>query len=254
MSIIAGADAGTRRALLAPLLRDSSRLVRGDAARALAGEAEAGLSEADRSAFAKALAEYVDGQLFNAERPESHANLGNLYVDQGRLEDARAAFRTAIELDPRFAGASIAWADLERTAGNESVAEDILRKSLAENPSSGAVAHALALSMIRQKRTSEAMTYLGQAAGLAPDEARFSYVLAVAQHDTGMTAEAMATLKNAIARHPYDRDLLMAMISYELEAGSNASALERAELLYQLEPNSPQIAQLLTSLRSRNRP
>lgn len=254
MTIIAGADAGTRRALLAPLLRDSSRLVRGDAARALAGEAEAGLSEADRSAFAKALAEYVDGQLFNAERPESHANLGNLYVDQGRLEDARAAFRTAIELDPRFAGASIAWADLERTAGNESVAEDILRKSLAENPSSGAVAHALALSMIRQKRTSEAMTYLSQAAGLAPDEARFSYVLAVAQHDTGMTAEAMATLKNAIARHPYDRDLLMAMISYELEAGSNASALERAELLYQLEPNSPQIAQLLTSLRSRNRP
>lgn len=253
ISIIAGADAGTRRALLTPLLRNKSRLVRMDAARALAGEPEAGLGEADRDAFAKALAEYVDGQLFNAERPESHANLGNLYSEQGKLDEARAAFRAALELDKSFVGASIAWADLERIAGNETAAEEILRKSYADNPASGALAHALALSLIRQKKPGEAMDYLMRAASLAPEQARFAYVLAVAQHDTGKISESMATLGDAIARHPYDRDLLMAMITYEVEAGALGSALERAELLNKLEPNSPQIAQLLASLRVRAR-
>ena len=62
----------------------------------------------------------------------------------------------------------------------------------------------------------------------------------------------LATLKDALARHPYDRDLLLAMITYEVEAGLITSGLERAELLAQLEPTNPQVAQLLASLRIRN--
>lgn len=253
IAIIAGADVETRRTHLAPLLRDRSRLVRMDAARALAGEPEAALSGDDRTAFAKALAEYIDGQLFNAERPEAHANLGNLYREQGKLTDAKVAFRKAIELDQSFVAAGVALADLERTAGDEAAAEKVLRQSYADNPRSGAISHALGLSLVRQKRTSEAMNYLAQAVSLDPENARFSYVLAVAQHDTGKKAEAVATLRDALARTPYDRDLLMTMITYEVEAGMLESALERAELLAQLEPNDPQVGQILASLRMRSR-
>jgi Flp pilus assembly protein TadD len=128
-----------------------------------------------------------------------------------------------------------------------------LRKGFADNPRSGAIAHALGLSLIRQKRTSEAMNYLAQAASLTPEDTRFSYVYAVALHDTGKKAEAAATLKEALARHPYDRDLLLAMITYDIEAGLVTAGLERAELLAQLEPTNPQVAQLLASLRTRSR-
>lgn len=253
IAVIAGADPATRRAYLPTMLRDSSQLVRMSAARALVGEPEVGMSVDDRAAFSKALAEYVDGQLFNAERPESHANLGNLYRDQGKLNEARAAFLKALDLDRSFVGASVGLADIERLAGDERAAENVLRNGLAANLESGAIAHALGLSLIRQKRTSEAMTYLAQAARLSPEDARFSYVLAVALHDTGKNAEATATLKDALARHPYDRDLLLAMISFEVEAGHVTSALERAELLAQLEPTDPQVAQLLASLRNQQR-
>ena len=75
----------------------------------------------------------------------------------------------------------------------------------------------------------------------------------MALHDTGKVAEAISLLKNALARQPYDRDVLMALVSYEIETGQFASALERAELLDRLEPNSSQIAQLLQSLRQRVR-
>ena len=253
IAIIAGADMETRRTHLPALLRDKSRLVRMDAARALAGEPEAGLSGDDRTAFDRALAEYIAGQLFNAERPEAHANLGNLYHEQGKLTDAKAAFRKALELDQSFVAASVALAELERTAGDEAAAEKVLRQSYADNPGSGAISHALGLSLIRQKRASEAMNYLAQAVSLDPENARFGYVLAVALHDTGKKAEAVATLRDGLARHPYDRDLLLAMITYEVEAKMFESALERAELLVQLEPNNPQVARLLASLRMRSR-
>jgi tetratricopeptide (TPR) repeat protein len=253
IAIIAGADATSRVALLVPLLRDPSRAVRMEAARALAGEPESGLKGDDRSAFSKALAEYIEGQLFNAERPESHVNLGNLYRDRGQPNEARAAFKAAIERDPSFFAASISLADLERAAGDEAAAEKILRDSYAANPASGQLAHALGLSLVRQKRLPEAMELLGQAVSKAPDDPRFSYVFAVALHDTGKNVEAIAALKEALARHPYDRDLLMAMITYEVEANDLTSAVERAELLRKLEPDNPQIAQILDSLRMRMR-
>lgn len=251
ISIIAGADAATRAALLAPLLRDTSRLVRMDAARALAGEPESALSGDDRAAFDTALAEYVSGQLFNAERPEAQSNLAQLYRAQGKPDAARASLSRAIELDKSFEAASIALAELERTEGDEAAAERVLSEALAANPRSGPVAHALGLSLIRQKRIEEAMEWLARAAETAPEDPRFSYVLAVALHDTGKATEALGALKNALARHPYDRDLLMTLASYEIEAGDRAAALARAELLDRLEPNNPQIARLLASLRER---
>ena len=71
--ILSHAGVATRRASLAPLLRDEARLVRIDAARALAGEPEQGLLPQYREELDKALAEYIEAQHFNAERPESHA-------------------------------------------------------------------------------------------------------------------------------------------------------------------------------------
>lgn len=250
VAVIAQSDAGTRKSLLVPLLRDPSRLVRMDAARALAGEASAGLTGDDRSALERATADYIAAQLFNAERPEAQSNLGNLYVAQGDAPAARAAFRRAVDLDPSFVAASISLADIERAEGNEAAAETILRGTQKANPKSAPVAHALALSLIRQKRINEAMLLLASAAEMAPEDPRFSYVYAVALHDTNKSRQAIDVLKNALARHPYDRDLLLALTSYEIEAREYASALERAQLLVRLEPDDPQISNLLKSVRN----
>ncbi|MFA5955056.1 tetratricopeptide repeat protein [Hyphomicrobium sp.] len=249
VAIIAGADATTRRTLLIPLLADASALVRIDAARALAGAPEAGLSPDDRKAFDRALAEYVDAQLFNAERPESLTNLGSLYRDRGQLNDARQALEQAIAIDPTFVAAAISLSDLVRMNGDESSAEAILRRTLAANPNSGPVEHALGLSLVRQKHADGAISLLAKAAADSPDDPRFSYVLAVALHDTGKRVDAMRTLKAALSRHPYDRDILYALASYDIETGDYESALQTVELLRSLEPERPDVAQFLSSLR-----
>jgi predicted CXXCH cytochrome family protein len=251
VAVLAEAEPQQRRILLAPLLQDSSRIVRMDVARALAGVAESDLTAAERALFETGLGEYVSAQTFNAERPESHANLGSLNRDRGRLEEAKAAFAKSLEIDPTFAPAAISLADLARSEGNEASAEAILRKFLSANPNSAPAKHALGLGLIRQKRVQEAIALLADAVRIAPTDPRFAYVYAVALHDTGSAAKAIDVLRQSLSRSPNDRDILMALLSYEIEAQDFASALGRAELMMRLEPDRPEISQLADKLRAR---
>jgi Flp pilus assembly protein TadD len=251
VSVVSAADEDTRVRLLAPLLEDPSRIVRMDAARALAGDPEGKLSETEKGPFTAAIAEYVAAQRHNAERPEAQSALATLAWERGNFPEARSAFQTALELDPTFIAAAVSLADLERRLGNEQTADDILRRSLATNPNSGPVQHALGLSLIRQKKTEDAMPYLSAAAKNAPEDPRFGYVLAIALHDTGKPGEAREVLKNTLARHPFHRDSLMALASYAMQSGQYSEALDAAQRLVELEPDRPEFSRLVENLKSR---
>ena len=246
---LANSDPQTRLTLLTPLLADEARIVRMDAARGLAGEAEQHLSSEDRKRFETALNEYVAGQRFNSERPEAQVNLANLYLVRGKVSEAEAALLEAIEIDPAFVPAPIALSEVRRAQGQESAAEATLRSALKRNPKSAPLLHALGLSLVRQKRTEEAVDNLRKAAKLAPEAPRFAYVAGVALHDSGKPNEASEVLKAALSDHAYDRDILYALITYELQAGQFKSALSRASLLHELEPEDQQVDRLLGTIR-----
>jgi hypothetical protein len=58
----------------------------------------------------------------------------------------------------------------------------------------------------------------------------------------------MEALKSALAHHNYNRELLMTLLSYELESNYLRSALRHAELMVQLEPERADIRQLIDRL------
>jgi len=90
--------------------------------------------------------------------------------------------------------------------------------ALARDPAAAVLHHALGLSLVRQGERVEAVAALGTAHELAPDDALFAYVYAVALHDTGQRQAAIDMWTRAAERHPYDRRLRQALADYEAEA------------------------------------
>lgn len=244
---LSATDPATRLRYLPRLLADPVRSVRIEAARALTGPEESRIPAPQRDAFAKALAEYVAVQTYNADRPEGHVNLGNLYALRGDPDRARAQFEQALAIDPRAVEARVNLADLHRAWGADGEAEAVLRKGIALEPRAAPLHHALGLALVRQKQTAAAVRELGEAAKLAPANARYAYVYAVALHDTGRPQDALRVLREALKRQPYDREVLFALAQYSA-AGNRESALGYARQLLELDPENPQYARLVASL------
>jgi tetratricopeptide (TPR) repeat protein len=105
------------------------------------------------------------------------------------------------------------------------------------------------LALVRLKRLDDALGELRRAAELAPEQPRYAYVYAVALHSAGRNSEAMTTLNESLARHPDDRDTLLALVSFSRDAGDPATALTYAEQLAQIAPADSNIANLVQDLQ-----
>jgi len=223
------------------LLNDRVRAVRIEAAEALAGAPADALPGDTAAALEKALAEYVAAQELNADRPEAHGNLALLYAREKRFAEARRELATALSLDPSFTPAVVNLADLDRELGREAQGERVLREAIARSPDDATLQHALGLSLVRQGHGQEALDHLAAAARLDPASARFAYVYAVALDDAGRHGKAIAVLEDDVARHPYDRDGLAALVNFYRGAGNPGKAADYAKRLAELESNDAQV-------------
>lgn len=113
--------------------------------------------------------------------------------------------------------------------------------------------HALGLTLTREKQTDDALNELRAAAELEPDRSRYAYVYAVALHSSGHIDDAIKILKENLGRHPDDRNTLLALISFNRDAGAIDAALEYAEQLARVAPDTRELAQLIDDLRARAR-
>ncbi|TXG79356.1 MAG: tetratricopeptide repeat protein [Rhodocyclaceae bacterium] len=247
-NVLSAADVDTRLRLLPARLGDPRREVRMAAAQALAGDAETRLSASDRRRFEQALGEYVAAEKFDADRPEGRTNLGNLAAVRGRYDEAIAAYKDALALDPSFVPAAVNLADVYRRLGQETHAEGTLRAAIERDARAASAHFALGLSLTRQQRRPEALDALTQAATLAPENPHYAYVLAVALADAGEPQRALATLVTALRRHPNDRDLLLTQAQTLSGVGQPERALPALHHLARLEPDDRRIADLLAEV------
>ena len=120
---------------------------------------------------------------------------------------------------------------------------------IAVSPRDAGLHYALGLTLTRLKQPNEALAEFRQAAELDPERARYAYVYAVALHSAGRGNEAISILKESLARHPNDRDTLLALINFSRESGEIAGALEYAERLVRIYPDDRDLARLIQELR-----
>jgi tetratricopeptide (TPR) repeat protein len=248
LEMIEPVDPANRVLAAGPLLADPIRGVRIEAARVLAGIPEAQLPDEHRQAYRHALREYVEVQQQDADWPTANANLGNLYLRLRRVDEAVAAYRKALKLDPQFVSAWVNLADTWRAQGREKEAEATLREGLAKLPRSADLLHALGLAQVRKGDRAAALKSLAEAARLAPDRSRYAYVWAVALHSAGRSDEAVAALRAADGRHPYDVAILRALVSIQRETGDTRAALGDARKLAEALPDDPRVKAMVDEL------
>ena len=253
LGLIEPFDPAVRVQAAAPLLADPVRGVRIEAARVLADVADDQFSPDQRRVREKATKEYVDSLQQDADWPAANVNLGNLLMRQGRRDEAITAYERALSLDPRFAGAYVNLADAYRQHGRDDEGEKLLRRGLSLLPRAADLHHALGLLLVRKGDKAAALKELALAAKLAPDNARYAYVYAIGLHSAGKRDAALAVLRAANARHPYDLDILSALVSMNREAGNDQAALPYARKLAEVLPGDPGVKRLLAELEAPKR-
>jgi tetratricopeptide (TPR) repeat protein len=249
-SAIAALPPRERVRIGAHLLWDPVRAVRVEAVSAFLDVPNAELASEARAAFDRALDEYKLAQRANAERPESHVNLGIVNVKRGDLGAARRDYEQALALAPWFVPAYVNLADLMLIQGRDDEGATALRQALGVDPQNAAVHHALGLLLARQKRNAEALAELERAAQLAPGTPDYAYAYAIGLHSSGRTGEALEVLERANARNPGARDLLVALVTINRERGALREARRAAEKLVEAAPGDPAARAMLDSLGS----
>jgi len=231
------------------MLEDSTKLVRTEAARTLASVPRELMPQSPL--LENVTVEYIASQLLNADRPEAYLNLGVLHAARGDFQGAVAALETALHVDPGFAPAYVNLADLMRAQGSEIEGERLLRVGIAVGDDNGTARHALGLSLVRQQRLDEALVHLRRATEANPRNARFAYVYGVALQSSGQIRPAIAFLEQSLTVHPYDLEILTALVTFNRDAGDVDEAIRYAEMWVAMAPDDARAAQELADLMGR---
>ena len=253
-----GAVAGTmglpgdvRWSMLANRLRDSHRSVRFEMAIALSGTPE--LSPTARRATAPLFDEYRESLSASADLAASQTALARLAVRLGQIPSAENAFERALEIDATSLPALVDLADLRRAQGREEEAGTLLRRALAAAPDNGTANVAFGLHLVRLERYEEALEPLAKAIHAADTQPRFFQIYAVAQDSLGYREQALATLRQGVARWPWDVNLLSTFVMLA-DDRQFFEVRRHLDTLRRVAPDSPQIRALIDEVGRRQSP
>jgi Flp pilus assembly protein TadD len=132
----------------------------------------------------------------------AHNNLGLALIADGQTDEAIAHYRTAIEIEPGFAGThnNLGIALMRKGETGEAVAQ--YREALAIDPSGAETHNNLGMALRRDGRLDEAIAQYGVALEIKPDDLATNFNLGNALLQAGRVPEAIARYQMALEISP----------------------------------------------------
>jgi len=159
----------------------------------------------------------------------------------GDLAAAEAAYRRALDADPRHPGALQLLGMLDHQRGRNDQALGRIGRAVALDPADAAARNHLGVVLKALGRLDEAIAAFGEALRLAPGYADALTNLGVALHARGRPAEARARFEAALGAAPDHVDALYNLGNLLLEAGDAASAAPLLGRAGELAPRRPDV-------------
>ena len=224
---------------VAPLLFDPVRAIRMLAASRLAGMPDEHMKPYQKAALEEALEEHIEAMQYSLDFSFAGHNLGNLYSQLGDPEKAETYYRSAIEIDDLFYPAKMNLAVLYNSSGRNDEAEVLLREVLEQYPQMVDAAYSLGLLLAELQRFPEAAEYLSQASEGSPNHSRVHYNLGLTLQYLGRASEAEKAFTKALEVEPSNLDYLYALADHYVKTSDWLKALEVAERMMVVHPESP---------------
>jgi len=234
---------------LLPLLEDPIKAVRLEATSLLTPVPMQALSDYQQDVLGTALEEYKEMLDMHADTSEGQFNLGSFYVDRANYPAGEQAFISALKLNPHNLAASMNLADLYRLIDRDDEGEPILHAAIESAPQQAGPYHSLGLLLVRQNNYDEAEEYLARATELAPENIRYGYVYAIALTSRGKVDQGLQLLSDLHNRQPTNLQILYALVDTNLRSKYLDQALFYAEKLKALQPQNPELDQLIQFLQ-----
>ena len=133
---------------------------------------------------------------------ECHNNLGVLWEEQGRLDDAIAAYQQALARAPRYAAAHYNLGRADRTKGEIAAAAECFRRAVDSDPEHARAVAALGQVLQTLGRAEDAVPFLKRAIALIPDDADLYCDLGNALQALGQLAAATAAYQRSLQLNP----------------------------------------------------
>lgn len=186
------------------------------------------LHAADPKTWNDAIGEAQDGAFKNPKNPEIQMIVARIFEADGRFDQAAAAYRKALEIDPDFSSGRAALINAQFRKGDLDGALVEARKLAAAAPGSGDAQLMLGEFLLRKNDYENAIPPLEKAVQLLPGSANAHAYLARAYHSSGRIKEAMASYAKAVQLDPGNLDVRS---NYGLVLGQNGQLPQAAEEL-----------------------
>lgn len=227
-------------AALRPLLNDTTRLVRLDAAWPLSPELP------ENSSARRELDAYL---AVSADQPAGRMRIGQDLFNRGRAADAEAPLRKAIEWDPNSAGIHDALGLVLNELGRPGEAAGSLWRAAQLTPTDAGAAFNAALAFAGGRKLPDAEFALREALRRDPRHDRAWYNLGLLLAQTSRAVEGISAIESAerfapnVADYPYARATLL------WQRGDRAAAVAAAQRALAIDPSHTLARQLLAGQR-----
>ncbi len=171
-------------------------------------------------------------------------HIGELDIEAGDPQAARAAFNAAKSLEPADPIANLWLAQFAEDAGRPIEAARFLSESAAL-PKDPTLWLKIAYLQMRGARADDGLQTLREALSRFPRNARVAYFLGMAYEDRGRNGKALRALRAAVQDDPGNDQARYALAAAEEQAGDIAAAEKEFRRLIARNPKNPEILNYL---------